>query len=159
MFHRTASRLALGLFAAASAIALYSAPAARAEDINVGNYESGTNGFPWAVAMEEGFFKKYGLNITGIRNASGGQAIRQVIAGDLLFGDGALTEVIEAQAAGAEVQAISADMENSATTVWAVLPNSPIKDRTKDLKGKKWSFSNPGAITQAEGAAMITQLG
>ena len=87
MFHRTASRLALGLFAAASAIALYSAPAARAEDINVGNYESGTNGFPWAVAMEEGFFKKYGLNITGIRNASGGQAIRQVIAGDLLFGD------------------------------------------------------------------------
>ena len=89
MFHRTASRLALGLFAAASAIALYSAPAARAEDINVGNYESGTNGFPWAVAMEEGFFKKYGLNITGIRNASGGQAIRQVIAGDLLFGGAA----------------------------------------------------------------------
>ena len=38
----------------------------QAEEIVVSNYGVSANGMPYAVAMEKGFFKEEGANVTGI---------------------------------------------------------------------------------------------
>src|ERR1044072_4757338 len=71
----------LSLFAAA----ILTVPA-QAETITVTHWGSAFYGAPYAVAMEKGFFKKRGLNITGIlTSAGGGTSVRNTLAGDLPF--------------------------------------------------------------------------
>ena len=48
------------------------AVSARAETITVTHWGSAFYGAPYAVAMEKGFFKKRGLDITGILTSAGG---------------------------------------------------------------------------------------
>ena len=45
---------------------------AGAEEIVVSNYGVTTNGMPFAVAMEKGFFKEFNANVTGILSSDGG---------------------------------------------------------------------------------------
>ena len=46
--------------------------AAKAEEIVVSNYGVSANGMPYAIAMEKGFFKEEGANVTGILSSAGG---------------------------------------------------------------------------------------
>ena len=72
---------------------------ARAETITVTHWGSAFYGAPYAVAMAKGFFKKHGLDITGIlTSAGGGTSVRNTLAGDLPFGEVALPAAIAASA-------------------------------------------------------------
>ena len=72
-------------FALALATALLTLPA-RAETITVTHWGSAFYGAPYAVAMENGFFQKRGVDITGIlTSAGGGTSVRNTLAGDLPF--------------------------------------------------------------------------
>src|SRR6478672_834723 len=73
------------------------APSARAETITVTHWGAAFYGAPYAVAMEKGFFKKRGVDITGIlTSAGGGTSVRNTLAGDLPFGEVALSAAVEA---------------------------------------------------------------
>ena len=61
----------VGLVLAAS-IAAWTVPAARAETITVTHWGGQFYGVLYAVAMEKGFFKKNGVDVTGILTAAGG---------------------------------------------------------------------------------------
>jgi NitT/TauT family transport system substrate-binding protein len=73
----------------------------RAESITVTHWGSAFYGAPYAVAMEKGFFKAHGVDITGILTSNGGgTSVRNTLAGDLPFGEVALPAAIQAINAG-----------------------------------------------------------
>jgi NitT/TauT family transport system substrate-binding protein len=132
----------LGMLAAAGL-----ATAARAETITVTHWGSAFYGAPYAVAMAKGFFKKHGLDITGIlTSAGGGTSVRNTLAGDLPFGEVALPAAILAINSGQPLKIIGGGVESIGDILWITQPDSPISS-IKDLVGKKVSFTSPGSVT------------
>jgi len=120
---------------------------ARAETITVTHWGSAFYGAPYAVAMEKGFFKKRGLDITGIlTSAGGGTSVRNTLAGDLPFGEVALPAAILAINSGQPIKLISGGVETIADILWITQPDAPYGS-IKDLAGKKVSFTSPGSVT------------
>jgi len=133
---------ALGVLAVAAFTA-----SARAETITVTHWGSAFYGAPYAVAMEKGFFKKRGLDITGIlTSAGGGTSVRNTLAGDLPFGEVALPAAILAINSGQPIRMISGGVETIADILWITQPDAPYAS-IKDLAGKKVSFTSPGSVT------------
>ena len=62
---------------------LLAALPAQAEEISVTQYGASLYGAPYAVAMQEGLFKKAGIDITGILGSGGGgTTVRNILASD-----------------------------------------------------------------------------
>jgi len=132
----------LGLLAAAALSAQV-----RAETITVTHWGSAFYGAPYAVAMEKGFFKKHGVDITGIlTSAGGGTSVRNTLAGDLPFGEVALPAAIRAIESGQPLKIIGGGIDTIADILWIQHPDSQAKS-IKDLIGKKVSFTSPGSVT------------
>jgi NitT/TauT family transport system substrate-binding protein len=69
----------------------------RAETITVTHWGGQFYGVPYAVAMEKGFFKKNGVDVTGILTAAGGgTAVRNTLAGGIPFGEVSLAAAVQA---------------------------------------------------------------
>src|SRR2546423_15450441 len=67
-----------------AAVGLAAAAPANASDLLVTQYKNDPSGAPYGVALEKGFFKAHGLDITGIiSGAGGGSSVRNAIASDL----------------------------------------------------------------------------
>ena len=110
----------------------------QAEEIVVSNYGVSANGMPYAVAMEKGFFKEEGANVTGIlSSAGGGTTLRNMLAGNAPYAEVNPNAVIAAIQQGADIKFVSDNVLTVAEFVWAVKADSSIKT-VKDLKGKKW---------------------
>ena len=59
------------------------AATAQAETISVTHWGDAFYGAPYAVAMEKGFFRQHGVDITGVlTSAGGGTSVRNTLAGD-----------------------------------------------------------------------------
>jgi len=138
--------------------ALVATGSARAENIVVSNYGVSANGMPFAVAEAKGFFKEEGANVTGIlSSAGGGTTLRNMLAGDAPFAEVNPNAVIQGIQQGADIKIISDDVLTVAEFVWAVKLDSPIKT-IKDLKGKKFGYTNPRSTSQAL-ATMVLEKG
>src|SRR5512141_2447346 len=75
-----------------------------AEDIGAANFGAAANGMPWAVALEKGFFKEAGVDITGvIRSLGGGPDLRVLLGGNLPYAEAGLSAVAAANQAGADL--------------------------------------------------------
>ena len=134
---------------AALLIAYGLAAPALAEEIVVSNYGVSANGMPFAVAMEKGFFKDEGINVTGIiTSAGGGTTLRNMLAGNAPYGEVNPVVVVSAVLQGADLRIISDNVSTVAEFVWAVKPDSPIKS-VKDFKGKRVGYTNPRSTSQA----------
>lgn len=137
--------------------ALAASPVA-AEDIVVSNYGVSANGMPYAVAQEKGFFKEEGANVTGIlTSAGGGTTLRNMLAGNAPYAEVNPNAVIAAVQQGADIKIVADTVLTVAEFVWAVKPDSPIKS-VKDLKGKKFGYTNPRSTSQAL-ATLVLQSG
>ena len=136
---------------------LFAGPAG-AEEIVVSNYGVSANGMPFAVAMAKGFFKDEGANVTGIiTSAGGGTTLRNMLAGNVPYGEVSPNVVVAAIQQGADIKIISDNVSTVAEFVWAVKPGSPIQT-VKDLKGKKIAYTNPRSTSQAL-ATLVLQSG
>lgn len=137
---------------------LLSASGARAEELVVSNYGVSANGMPFAVAMEKGFFKEEGANVTGIiTSAGGGTSLRNMIAGNVPYGEVSPNVVVAAIQQGVDIKIVSDNVLTVAEFVWGVKPDSPIKS-VKDLKGKKIGYTNPRSTSLAL-ATLVLQSG
>ena len=135
-------------FLAACALAL-ALPAARAEQIVVSNYAVTTNGMPFAVAMDKGYFKEFKVDVDGILTSDGGgTTIRNLLGGKLSYGEAAVSAVVSAVQGGADLKIISGNVHTVAEFVWVAMPKSPVNS-LKDLKGRKLGYTNPRSTSQA----------
>jgi NitT/TauT family transport system substrate-binding protein len=131
----------LALLAAAMALP------AGAETITVTHWGAAFYGAPYAVAMAKGFFKKHGVDVTGIlTSAGGGTSVRNTLAGDLPFGEVALPAAIMAINSGQPLKIIGGGVESIADILWITQKDSSINS-IKDIVGKKVSFTSPGSVT------------
>ena len=53
-------------------LTLFFCAAAQAQQIVISNFGVSANGMPYAVAMDKGFFRDEGINVTGILTSAGG---------------------------------------------------------------------------------------
>ncbi|MFZ3357402.1 MAG: ABC transporter substrate-binding protein, partial [Xanthobacteraceae bacterium] len=119
---------------------------ALAEDILVTQYKADPSGAPYAVGIEKGFFKKAGVDITGvISGEGGGSSVRATIASELGYGETSPAGIIAAINQGQDIKIVDIGSRSMASNVIIVMPNSPIKSM-KDLKGKKFGISNPKSL-------------
>lgn len=132
---------------AAFLIGLSIARVATAETITVTHWGAAFYGAPYAVAMDKGFFKKRGVDITGILTSTGGgTSVRNTLAGDLPYGEVALPAAIEAIKAGQPIKIVCAGVESVADILWIAKPDSPMTS-IKDIVGKKIGYTSPGSVT------------
>jgi NitT/TauT family transport system substrate-binding protein len=145
-------------FAAALALAVLPAQP-RAEEIVVSNYGVTVNGMPYAVAKALRYFEEEGADVTGILSSSGGgTTIRNLLGGNLAYGETSLPSVVAAAQEGADLKIISGNAHTVAEFYWIVMPDSPIKS-LEDLKGKRLGFTNPKSTSEALDVLLLTQLG
>jgi len=131
---------------------------AAAEEIVVSNYGVSANGMPYAVAMDKGYFKEEGANVTGIiTSAGGGTTLRNMLAGNAPYAEVSPNVVVAAIQQGADIKIISDNVSTVAEFVWAVKPDSPVKT-VADLKGRKMGYTNPRSTSQAL-ATLVLQSG
>jgi len=131
---------------AALALGAASAPAG-AETITVTHWGSAFYGAPYAVAMAKGLFKPHGVDVTGIlTSAGGGTSVRNTLAGELPFGEVALSAAVLAINSGQPLKIISGGVDTVADILWITQPDSPLKS-IKDVVGKKVSYTSPGSVT------------
>src|SRR5271156_204867 len=122
--------LILGL---AVSIVVWQAPAARAETITVTHWGGQFYGVPYAVAMDKGFFKKNGVDVTGILTAAGGgTAVRNTLAGGIPFGEVSLAAAVQAINAGQKLIIIGCGAQTVADQMWVVKKDSALNG-IKDL--------------------------
>jgi NitT/TauT family transport system substrate-binding protein len=142
-----------------AALALGSALPANAVDLLVTQYKNDPSGAPYGIALEKGFFKNHGLDITGIiSGAGGGSSVRNAMASDLGYGDVTAAPVISAAEQGQDVKIVSITARSLADLVLVVMPDSPLKTPA-DLKGKKFGISNPKSLGEMMGVLVMEKAG
>jgi len=130
-----------------------------AEQIVVSNFGVAANGMPYAIAMDKGFFKAEGADVSGIlSSAGGGTTVRNLMTGHLSFGEVDLAGTVAAIQQGADLKIVSDNVLTVAEFVWAVKPDSPIKT-IADLKGKKIGYTNPRSTSQALDILLLEAAG
>jgi NitT/TauT family transport system substrate-binding protein len=133
--------------------------AARAEQIVVSNYGIAANGMPYAIAMEKGFFKQEGADVSGILSSNGGgTTIRNLIGGNLDYGEVDLAGTVAAIEQGNDLHIISDNVLTVGEFVWAVKPDSPIKS-LQEFKGRKVGYTNPRSTSQALNILLMQTVG
>ncbi len=126
---------------------LFGVAVARAESITVTHWGSAFYGAPYAVAMEKGFFKAHGVDITGILTSNGGgTSVRNTLAGDMPYGEVALPAAIEAINNGQPLVIIGGGTDSIGDILWVAKKGSAMSG-IKDIAGKKIGFTAPGSVT------------
>ncbi len=139
--------VAAALCATAPLASLCAAPAAYAETITVTHYGAEFYGAPYAVALAKGYFKARNVDITGfLTSTGGGTSVRNTLAGDLPFGEVALSAAVQAINAGQPLVIIGGGVQSVGDEMWIAKKGSPIRS-IQDLVGKKVGFTSPGSVT------------
>lgn len=121
--------------------------AVRADSVVVTHWGSAYYGAPYAVAMAKGFFKQNGVDITGITSgAGGGTSVRNTLAGDLPFGEVALSATVQAIQHGEPLVMVCGGTDNVGDILWIARKGSALHSFA-DLKGKRVGFTAPGSVT------------
>jgi NitT/TauT family transport system substrate-binding protein len=131
---------------AAALLCFSSAP--RAEEITITQWGVGFYGTPIAVAMDKGYFKDAGIDISGVLTApGGGTAVRNLLASPLPYGEVALSAALAARAQGLPVVLVNVGSRSIAEFSWVTKPDSDVRT-IKDFVGKKVSFTSPKSVTE-----------
>jgi NitT/TauT family transport system substrate-binding protein len=137
-----AAALALGAFALPQA----SSPA-HAVQVTVTHWGVLMYGAPYAVAIEKGFYKEAGVDVTGVLTSKGGgTTMRNVMAAEMPYGEVALSAVVAAINQGVDLRIVHTGVQTVGEILWVTMPDSPIKT-VADLAGKKVAFTSPKSVT------------
>lgn len=143
----------------ALAAAVLTAPGVRAEDVVITQFGAAFAGNPFAVAIEGGYFKRAGVDITGvISGAGGGTSVRNVIASNLGYGEVVVSAAVAAIQEGQDIRIVNIGARSVADIVMVVKPDSPIKT-LRDLEGRKIGFSNPKSLSEIVAIMTVEKAG
>lgn len=137
---------------ALAAYAVLSVPVgAQAAELVVSHYAELMYGVPWAVALDQGYFKKRGVDVTGLLSSDGGgTTIRNMMASDIPYTEVALSAAVAAIRDGLDLKIVNGAVNKAADLVWVTLPNSPVKN-IHDLVGRKIAYTRARSTTQVLG--------
>jgi NitT/TauT family transport system substrate-binding protein len=131
-----------------STVSLLAATPAQAVDISVTQWGNSLYGLPYAVAMQDGLFKKAGIDITGILSSGGGgTTVRNILASKTPYGEVAVSAALAAQKQGLDVVIVNVGTRSVAESSMVTMPNSDIKS-IKDLVGKKVAITSPRGVSE-----------
>jgi NitT/TauT family transport system substrate-binding protein len=132
---------------------------AQAESIHLSHFGEVMPSVPWAVALEQKLFQKNGVDITEVISShGGGTTIRNMLAGGLGFGESAAGATVTAIRSGLPVKIVGVGSDSVADILWIVQKDSPLRT-IKDVKGKKFGTTSPGALTYVLGQTMLKENG
>ena len=121
--------------------------AASAETITVTHWGGQFYGAPYAVAMEKGYFKQHGVDISGFLTApGGGTAVRNTLAGGIPFGEVSLAAAVQAINAGEKIVIVSGGVQSAGDQMWVAKAGSPLTG-IKELAGKRVAFTAPNSVS------------
>ncbi|BBK32178.1 NitT/TauT family transport system substrate-binding protein [Stella humosa] len=141
--------MAVGALAVTAVSGVAVAPRAHAQavQISVTHWGSQLYGLPYAVAMQKGFFKDAGIEVSGVLTSKGGgTTVRNVFASDFPYGEVALPAVVAAAAEGFDLRIIHAGTV-AHSNVWMAKLDSPLQS-IKDLEGKRIGYTSPRSVSQ-----------
>ncbi|MFE1601332.1 ABC transporter substrate-binding protein [Methylobacterium sp. ID0610] len=119
-----------------------------AEEISVTQYGTSLYGVPYTVALDQGLFRKAGIDITGIiGSAGGGTTVRNILASPTPYGDVAIGAAIAAQAQGLDILIVNTGTRSVAESSLVTMPDSPVRE-LKDLVGKKVAVTSPRGVSE-----------
>jgi NitT/TauT family transport system substrate-binding protein len=120
----------------------------RAEEISVTQWGTSLYGAPYAVAMEKGFFKQAGIDITGILGSGGGgTTVRNILASPTPYGEVAVSAALAAKAQGLDLIFVNVGTHSVAEASMVTMPDSNIKS-VEDLVGKKIAITSPRSVSE-----------
>ncbi|HEY4317089.1 MAG TPA: ABC transporter substrate-binding protein [Herbaspirillum sp.] len=143
------ARMTVLLLSGLSAVSAGLLPAAaRADEISVTQWGNSLYGLPYAVAMQQGLFKKAGVDITGILSSGGGgTTVRNILASPTPYGEVAIAAALAAQREGLDVVIVNTGTRSVAESSLVTMPGSPIKS-VADLAGSKVAITSPKSVSE-----------
>lgn len=145
--------------ACAGLLALVGAAAAHANTLTVTHWGSGMYGLPFAVALDQGFFKEAGIDVTGfITSSGGGTTVRNAMASDIPYGEVALPAALAAIKQGVKLTIVHGGVISLADNVWVATKDSPLSS-IQDLKGKNLGYSSPRSVTDMVSTVALIEAG
>jgi NitT/TauT family transport system substrate-binding protein len=146
------------LLAVATCLTLSAAPAV-AQDLVVTQFGAAFSGAPYAIALDQGYFKEAGVDITGIvAGAGGGTTARNVMASELGYGEVVLSAALAGALEGQDIKIVNIGSRTVDDLVLLVKPNSEIRSLSQ-LAGKKVAFSNPKSLSEVITALAVEKAG
>lgn len=128
-------------------------------EITVTHYPTLLYAVPYIVAMEQGFFADEGIEITGISGSEGGgTTVRNVLTGDLPFGEVATPAAANAYNAGSPVVAVGGGVQSVAEINFVATKDSNLES-IEDVAGTTVAFTSPGSVTQGSLALSLDAAG
>ena len=152
-----ARHLSIAVIAAAALVG--AAPPVNAVSLTVTHWADGMYGAPFAVALEKGYFKDAGIDVTGfITSPGGGSTVRNAMASDIPYGEVALPAAIAAIKQGVPLTIVHGGVLSLADNVWVAKKDSKIGS-VKDMKGKALGYSGPKSVTDMVSTVALTNAG
>ncbi len=135
------------LLAGLATAVLAGSGAVQAETITVTHWGGQFYGAPYAVAMDKGYFKQHGVDVTGFLTApGGGTAVRNTLAGGIPFGEVSLAAAVQAINAGEKIVIVSGGVQSTGDQLWVAKAGSPLTG-IKELAGKRVAFTAPNSVS------------
>ena len=132
---------------------------ASAVNLTVTHWADGMYGVPFAIALEKGYFKEAGVDVTGfITSAGGGTTVRNAMASEIPYGEVALPAAIAAATQGIELTIVHGGVLSLADIYWVAKAGSPLNS-INDLKGKKLGYSSPKSVTDMVSTMSLDKAG
>lgn len=132
----------------ATTIGLPPTPAAAGVKLAITQYGQFMSGFPWLVALKQGFIQGEGLDIEGfISSQGGGTSVRNILASDVPFGEVASGAAIAAIKQDIPLKVIYAATNDAGEMAWMSLPGNPISS-IKDLVGKTIGYTSAKSTSE-----------
>ena len=151
-------RLNLFLLSAILVLVTGTRTQAQADKLVITHYAGALNGLPYTIALEKGYFKDAGVNITGlIGGAGGGSGVRSLLAGGSLYAEVALPAAITAARQGLDVKIINSCGEGW-DQIWVTRPDAPINS-VNDLRGKRIAYSRPRSVSEMFILLLLEKMG
>lgn len=127
-------------------------------EIVVTHYAAQFYGAPYTIALEKGWFKEAGLNVSGIISSKGGStSVRNLMSAETLFGEVALPAALSAIKEGLPLRIVSTGTDGD-TGVMCTRPGVKI-ETADDLRGKRLGFTRPQSVTESMMLKLLTALG
>src|SRR5690606_25189149 len=116
-------------------------------NLTVTHWADGMYGAPFAVAVEKGYFKEAGVDVTGfITSQGGGTTVRNAMASEIPYGEVALSAAIAAVKQGVKLTIVHGGVISLADNFWVATKDSPLQS-IDDLAGKRVGYSSPKSVT------------